>query len=232
MAGLIISCIALRMAAPAQRLLPEPLTFATTLLFSALPASIPVPPNHRCDQQWLLPERGWSAMATGSPSLSFTDTLQRANASAQEQAAWQSDAARAGLLLAALGAVDRASTVFAKLISFPELFAPAVEALTKFSQASGMPQVSYAVRVLASLAPDYASGSVWYAGLAWARVRCMHSSMLGVIKQEEGAQIWLSAWPVPNYMTPNVVQCSLCCPNIAQPQALNGCSTAGSQSCR
>lgn len=129
------------MAAPAQRLVPEPLTFATALLFSALPSHPQVQSNHSSEQQWLLPPEGWAAVPAGIHQLGLHEVLQRANASVKNQAAWQSAAARAGLLQAALGVVDRASAVFAKMASYSELFTPAIQALTVLSQTNGLPQV-------------------------------------------------------------------------------------------
>ena len=138
--GLLLSCLALRMAAPAQRLVPEPLTFATALLFSALPGHCQLHSSHSSQQQsqqWLLPAEGWAAVPAGTQQLSLTEVLQRANASAE----WQSAEAKAGLLQAAVGVVDRASLVFTHLASFAELFAPAVQALTALMQAVTLPQV-------------------------------------------------------------------------------------------
>ena len=80
-------------------------------------------------------------MPAGTHQLGLNEVLQRANASVESQAAWQSPAARAGLLQAALGVVDRASAVFAKMASYSELFAPAIQALTGLSQTIGLPQV-------------------------------------------------------------------------------------------
>ena len=142
--GLLLSCLALRMAAPAQRLVPEPLTFATALLFSALPGHRQLHSSHSSQQQsqqWLLPAEGWAAVPAGTQQLSLTEVLQRANASAEAQTEWQSAQAKAGLLQVAVGVVDRASVVFTHLASFAELFAPAVQALTTLMQAVTLPQV-------------------------------------------------------------------------------------------
>ena len=128
------------MAAPAQRLVPEPLAFATTLLFSALPGHCHVHSSHS-SQQWLLPAEGWAAVPVGTHQLSLTEVLQRANAPAEAQTEWQSAETKAGLLQATVGVVQRASVVFAHLASYAELFAPAVQALMAIVQAVGLPQV-------------------------------------------------------------------------------------------
>lgn len=87
-------------------------------------------------------------MPADATQLSLLDVLQRSNASAEVQATWQSAAARAGLLQAALGVVDRAAAVFGQLPSYSELFAPAVQALTALQRVPDLPQVCAAVLLL------------------------------------------------------------------------------------
>ena len=133
-AGLLLSSLALHMAAPAQRLVPEALTFASTLLATAVP-----PPATAVaqSQQWLLPAGGWSVLSTPTPALSPTQVLQ----SPSEDTTLGADSFRGSLLQAALSVVDRAADVFAKLASFPELFASAVGTLSVLRHTKGLPEV-------------------------------------------------------------------------------------------
>ena len=135
-AGLLLSSLALHMAAAGQRLVPEPLTFAITLLFSAL--SSPGRAVESNTQQWLLPVGGWSALSQPTPPLNLPVVL----GSSPDDALFQTDSFRGSLLQAALGVISRASQVFSQLVSFPELFGPAVEALASFEGEEALPLVS------------------------------------------------------------------------------------------
>ncbi len=134
-AGLLLSSLALHMAAPAQRLVPEPLTFASSLLSTALPL-----PATAVDQtrRWLLPTGGWASLSGPTPPLSLTEVLE----SSSDNVMFQADVFGISLLQAAIGVVSRACEVFAHLPSFPELFAPALEALTALNDLQGLPQVT------------------------------------------------------------------------------------------
>lgn len=132
--GLLLSSLALHMAAPAQRLVPEALTFASVLLTTAVP-----PPATAVAQaqQWLLLAGGWSALSTPTPALSLTQVLQ----SPSDNATLGADAFRGSLLQAAVGVVDRAADVFAQLASFPELFASSIGTLSVLRHTKSMPEV-------------------------------------------------------------------------------------------
>ena len=134
-AGLLLSSLALHMAAPGQRFVPEPLTFATTLLSTALPQ--PATAVNRT-QQWLLPPEGWASLPEVTPPLNLAEVLQ----SPSDDAMFQTAAITGSLLSAAVGVVSRAAEVFAKLVSFPELFARAVRALEGLPSSEGFPQVT------------------------------------------------------------------------------------------
>ena len=131
------------MAAPAQRLVPEALTFASALLATAipLPATSVEPP-----QQWVRPSGSWSALPASIPALSLVQVLQ----SPPDDSYFATDACRGSLLLAALGVVSRAADVFANLQSLPELFAPAMATLKVLCSTKGLPQVSINPQLLAS----------------------------------------------------------------------------------
>ena len=135
-AGLLLSSFALQMAAPGQRLVPEPLTFASALLSTAVSQPATAMAH---TQQWLLPSEGWASLSGATPSLSLAEVLQ----SSSDDARFQLDSFRGSLLQAALGVVSRAAEVFAKLVSFPELFAPAVQALDGLRTAKDLSQVSH-----------------------------------------------------------------------------------------
>lgn len=122
------------MAAPAQRFVPEALTLASALLATAAP-----PPSTAVAQaqQWLLPDGGWSSLSSPTPALELVQVLQ----SLPDAAAFAEDSFRGSLLQAALGVVDRAADVFAKLVSFPELFASAVGILGVLHSTKGLPEV-------------------------------------------------------------------------------------------
>ncbi len=135
-AGLLLSSFALHMAAPGQRLVPEPLTFASALLSTAMPQPATAVAH---TQQWLLPSEGWASLSGATPPLNRAEVLQ----SSSEDARFQLDSFRGSLFQAALGVVSRASEVFAKLVSFPELFAPAAQALDGLRIAEGLPQVTH-----------------------------------------------------------------------------------------
>ena len=124
------------MATPGQRLVPEPLTFASALLSTAAPRSATAVAHA---QQWLLPSEGWASLSGATPPLKLAEVLQ----SSSDDARFQPDSLRGSLLQAALGVVSRASEVFAKLVSFPELFAPAAQALNGLATTKGLPQVSH-----------------------------------------------------------------------------------------
>ena len=134
-AGLLLSSLTLHMAAPGQRFVPEPLTFATTLLSTALPQ--PATAVDRT-QQWLMPRKGWASLPEVTPPLNLAEVLQ----SSSDDAICQTAAVTGSLLSAAVGVVSRAAEVFAKLVSFPELFAPAVRALEGLPSCEGFPQVT------------------------------------------------------------------------------------------
>ena len=133
---MLLSSLALHMAAPGQRLVPEPLTFASTLLASALP-----PPATAVDpaQRWLSPASSWSSSSEPTAPLSMTHVLQ----SSAADALFQADSFKVSLLQAALGVVSRAAEVFAGLGSIPELFAPALKTLTELQQVKHLPRVSH-----------------------------------------------------------------------------------------
>lgn len=135
-AGLLLSSLALHMAAPAQRLVSEPLTFAATLLSTAvqLPATAV-----DCRQQWLLPSGGWASLPDSTLPLHLAEVLQ----ASPNDAMFEADSFRGSLLLAALGVVGRASDVFSHLVSYPELFVPAQEALSVLINTQGLPQVTH-----------------------------------------------------------------------------------------
>ena len=133
-AGLLLSSLALHMAAPAQRLIPEALTFASTLLATAAPTPATAAAQ---GQQWLLPAGGWSGLASTTPALSLAQVLH----SSSEDATLVADSFRGSLLQAALAVVHRAADVFAQLASFPELFASAVGTLSALRHTKGLPEV-------------------------------------------------------------------------------------------
>ena len=133
-AGLLLSSFALHMAAPGQRLVPEPLTFASALLSTAVPQPATAVAH---TQQWLLPSETWASLSGATPPLNLAEVLQ----SSSDDARFQLDSFTGSLLQAALGVVSRASEVFAKLVSFPELFAPAMQALAGLRTAKDLPQV-------------------------------------------------------------------------------------------
>lgn len=135
-AGLLLSSLALHMAAPGGRLVPEPLTFASALLSTAMPQPATAVAH---TQQWLLPSEGWASLSGAAPPLNLAEVLQ----SSSDDVRFQPDSFRGSLLQAALGVVSRASEVFAKLLSFPELFAPAAQALNGLGTAEDLPQVSH-----------------------------------------------------------------------------------------
>lgn len=122
------------MAAPAQRLVPEALTFASTLLATVFPTPATAVAK---SQQWLLPAGRWSVLTTPTPPLSLAQVLQ----SPSEDAALGADTFKGSLLQAALGVVRRAADVFAQLASFPELFASAISTLNVLCHTKGLPQV-------------------------------------------------------------------------------------------
>ena len=144
------------MAAPAQRLVPEALTFASALLATAIP---PPATTVEPSQQWARLSGSWSSLPASTPALSLVQVLQ----SPSDDSFFATDAFKASLLLATLGVVSRAADVFAKLPSLPELFAPALATLKVLSSTKGLPQVSigphlranvaYAAHVQCSLAP-------------------------------------------------------------------------------
>ncbi|DBA90017.1 TPA: hypothetical protein ACH3X2_004286 [Trebouxia sp. C0005] len=131
--GLLLSSLALHMAAPGGRLVPEPLTFASALLSTAMPQPATAVAH---TQQWLLPSEGWASLSGAAPPLNLAEVLQ----SSSDDVRFQPDSFRGSLLQAALGVVSRASEVFAKLLSFPELFAPAAQALNGLGTAEDLPQ--------------------------------------------------------------------------------------------
>lgn len=133
-AGLWLCSLALQMAASAQRLIPEALTFASTLLATALPTPATAVAQA---QQWLLPVDSWAGLSTPVPALSLVQVLQ----SPSDHAAFAADSFSGSLLQAALGVVDRAADVFAQLPSFPELFASAASTLGVLRHTKGLPQV-------------------------------------------------------------------------------------------
>lgn len=122
------------MAAPAQRFVPEALTFASALLATAAPSPATAVTQA---QHWLLPDGGWSSLSAPTPALNMVQVLQ----SLPDAAAFAEDSFRGSLLQAALGAVHRAADVFANLVSFPELFASAIGTLGILRNPTGLPEV-------------------------------------------------------------------------------------------
>ena len=122
------------MAAPAHRFVPEALTFASTLLATAAPP--PTTPVAQA-QHWLLPGGGWASLSAPTSALNLVQILQ----SPPDSASFAADSFRGSLLQAALGVVDRAADVFAKLASFPELFASASGTLSVLRNGKGLPEV-------------------------------------------------------------------------------------------
>lgn len=122
------------MAASAQRFIPEALTFASTLLATALP-----PPATAVaqTQQRLLPAGTWAVLSAPVPALSLVQVLQ----SPADNDAFAADSFRGSLLQATLGVVDQAADVFAHLPSFPELFASAANTLGVLRHTKGLPEV-------------------------------------------------------------------------------------------
>ena len=133
-AGLLLSGLALHMAAPAQRLVPEALTFASTLLATAVPQPATAGDH---PQQWLLPSG--TQYLPAPPSLSLVQILQ----SMPTNAAFATDGFRGSLLQSTVGIIGRAADVFALLTSFPELFASAIRSLRLLSSTMGLPEVSH-----------------------------------------------------------------------------------------
>lgn len=153
-AGLFAASLALHLAAPAQRLAPEALTFAVRVLRCAAPnepamaspasARIPAPgpdPAAPPAPKWLLPAGGWGRADLGLGRGVAPLEVGAAVGTAPGDAYFGSDAFRASALAAAMALPARAAQVFGRAAALPELLAPAAKALRALG-AAGLPQVS------------------------------------------------------------------------------------------
>ena len=133
-AGIFLSSLGLHMAATTQRVMPEPLIFATQLLYSALDRPQgPAPPRTIDFSLKLVPQGGWHAaigavelLKLGSTSAPGTDDA----------------VVKASCLKAAIGLIRRAAELFGEAESLPELLTPALHLLQELGSAHGMPQVA------------------------------------------------------------------------------------------
>lgn len=153
-AGLFAASLALHLAAPAQRLAPEALTYAVRVLRCATPdapaaagpasARNPAPDPHPAAPpapKWLLPAGGWGRANLGSGCGVMPLEVGAALGAAPGDAYFGSDAFCASALAAAMALPVRAAQVFGKAAALPELLAPAARALRALG-AAGLPQVS------------------------------------------------------------------------------------------
>ena len=157
-AGLFLASLALHMAAPAGRFMPEPLAFAIRLLRSALgpgnaspdgaaegPAAAYIHPSAR-----LHLGRDNNSKASGSRAArkeaAQAGEVQPLRMSAvlaggAGDACFGTREFRAGALGAAIGVVVRAAEVFGGVPALPEVLAPARAALEALGAEEGLPEV-------------------------------------------------------------------------------------------
>lgn len=167
-AGLFLASLALHLAAPAKRLVPEAVVFAVRVLRCATPPApggpsdgvrvrvpaaaaaaaaapdVPAPDLAGMPPapKWLLPEGGWACAASGAAGVASLEPA-RALASGPDDADYfASDGFRASALAAAMALTRRAADVFAAAAALPELLAPACAALRALG-AAGLPQVRF-----------------------------------------------------------------------------------------
>ena len=144
-AGIFLSALGLHMAATTQRVMPEPLTFATQLLYSALDRPQgPAPPRTTEFSLKLVPQGGWHR-ATGAVEL-----LKLGSKSAPGT---DDTAVKASCLKAAIGLIRRAAELSKEAESLPELLTPALLLLQELGSAHDLPQVALHItqKVLHSL---------------------------------------------------------------------------------
>lgn len=165
-----MASLALHLAAPAKRLVPEALVFAVRVLRCATPdapggpsdgvrvrvpaaAAAAGPDGPAPDMagmppapKWLLPEGGWACAASGAAGVAPLEPA-RALASGPDDAEYfASHGFRASALAAAMALTRRAADVFAAAAALPELLAPACAALRALG-AAGLPHVRFCRRI-------------------------------------------------------------------------------------
>jgi hypothetical protein len=146
LAGLFLSALALHMAAPAGRFVPEPLVFATELLRGALPSSkarppesVPLPASH-ASLRWLALEADSAAVPAEDAQISPLQ-LTEALTKPADDAYFSSAAFKLSALSAAAGVVERAAQVFQEADALPELLQPARGVLRELSVFERTPKV-------------------------------------------------------------------------------------------
>ncbi len=144
--GLFLSSLALHMAAPASRYVPEPLNFAVQLLRSAAaPGKASSEPPAAAfsasdpSARWLaLGPRKWSAANEIQP-LELSAVLTKP----ADDAYFSSPEFKASALAAAIGVVRRTTELFTGASALPEMLAPAQSALEDLCSAEGLPKVQH-----------------------------------------------------------------------------------------
>ena len=122
------------MAATTHRVMPEPLAFATQLLYSALDRPQgPAPPRTTQFSLILLPLGGWRA-ATGAVELL---KLGSTSAPGTDDAV-----VKVSCVKAAVGLIRRAAELYGEAESLPELLTPALHLLQELGNAHDLPQVT------------------------------------------------------------------------------------------
>lgn len=140
-AGLFLCQLGLDYAAPAQRFMPEVLTFANTLLSSALPSSQPRHQLHHLPEPLRLGSlNGWSTAVqqAGVGRL----RLSQCEHTEQQQAAASSEF-KAAALLAAVRVLERAARECDESAGVPEALEPSLQLLLKLEQQACLPLVRW-----------------------------------------------------------------------------------------
>ena len=142
-AGLFLSSLALHMAAPGQRYVPEPLNFAVMVLES-VSASSQAPLAHSSNPpfttaaDWLkLGTAEQAAESANEGPLSMYEVLAREPG----EAYFSTRGFQCSAITAAVEVVGRAADLCADLAALPEILAPAQRALAHLAGLNALPKV-------------------------------------------------------------------------------------------
>lgn len=150
--GLFLSSLALHMAAPASRYVPEPLNFAVQLLQSATAVSSkagseqPTAAFSASDPtaKWLALEPSREADAMEIKPLELSAVLTKP----ADDAYFGSPDFKLSALAAAMGVVRRTAELFAGTSALPEILSHAQRALEDLGSAEGLPKVQCSLKPL------------------------------------------------------------------------------------
>ncbi|CAL8463440.1 g2974 [Coccomyxa elongata] len=144
--GLFLSALALHMAAPASRYVPEPLNFAVQLLQSVAPLRKNPPHQPQTFFSASDPSARWLALAPGGGNkesdAAEIQPLVTASvlAKAADDGYFASLEFKTSALAAAMGVVQRAAEVFGGIAALPEALGPAQLALEDLGRVKGFPK--------------------------------------------------------------------------------------------